>query len=710
MFQIAAGQTTANDIINALNNDPTASQYFTAATATGSNGTGLVSTSDTATTSGGAIVEPVPEGSPTSLGDVLNALNAAAPGKLEASIAPDGQSIQLTDLTTGSGTFSITDVNASHAVEGLGLTAAASGGVISGTPLLSGLNSTLLKDLNGGAGISGLGQLNITDRSGATATVDLSQAQTVDDVINDINSAGIGVQASVNAARNGIQLTDTTGSTNSNLIVADADSSQTAEKLGLAVNAAVTSQNSGDLGRQTVSVNTTLASYNGGSGVANGTFTITDTNGRSAKVTVNSSVETVGDLIQAIDNTGLGVQAALNGAGDGISITDTAHGSGTLQVQEGNSTTAADLHILNAATTSSIGGQPTQSINGSTTYNITLSSTDTLQTLVQKINNLDAGVTASESDSGSLVNPYRLTLTSNSTGAASQILYDTSQVGFNLQQTAQGQDALLSTGAVGGGGFVANSSTNTFQNVVPGASITVNAPSTTPVTLSVAASTSDLTTAIQTFVQTYNTLQGTLSSDTAYNTSSNAPGLLQGDGSVLQVQTNLTNLLSGQLFGNGSIQSLADLGVTFNQDGTLSLDTDQLQNELNTDPQAVQQFFTTSGTGLADQVNGLVNQLAGPTNSLLDNDISGINANITSNQAQLAIMNAKLSSDQTRLTAEFDNMEVVVAKLQASQDALSSIQGFATIGGQIAGSTSLSSGSSSSTGGSGSSGNIGSAF
>ncbi len=712
VFQIAAGQTTASDIIQALNNDPTASKFFTAATATGSNGTGLVSTSDTATTAGGAIIEPVPQGSPTSLGDVLNALNAAAPGKLQASIAPDGQSIQLKDLTSGSGTFSITDVNASHAVEGLGLTAAASGGVISGTPLLSGLNSTLLKDLNGGAGISGLGQLSITDRSGATATVDLSHAVTVDDVISAINSAGIGVKASVNSARNGIQLTDTTGSTNSNLIVADADSSHTAEQLGLAVNAAVTTQNSGDLGRQTVSQNTTLASYNGGSGVAAGTFTITDTNGRSAKINVNSNVTTIGDLIQAINLSGLGVQAAVNSTGDGISITDTAHGSGTLQVQEGNSTTAADLHILNAATTSTIGGQPTQSISGSTTYDITLSSTDTLQTLVQKINNLDAGVTASESNSGSLVNPYRLTLTSNSTGAASQILFDTSGVGFNLQETAQGQDALLLNGSIGEGGFVATSATNTFQNVLPGATLTANTVSTAPVTLSVAASTSNLSSAVQTFVDTYNTLQGTLSSDTSYDTTTNTAALLEGDGSVLQTQSNLSNLLSSQLFGNGSIQSLAELGVTFNQDGMLSLDTDQLQNELASNPQAVQQFFTTSGTGLSDKVSGLIDQLAGPTNSLLGNDIDAINATITSNQTRLATLNAKLTADQTRLTDEFTNMEVVVSQLQSNLQALSSMQSFATIGGQIAGSTSLSSGSSSSTGGSGGAaiGNVGSSF
>ena len=711
-FQIAQGQTTANDIVAALANDPTASQLFSAAPATGSDGIGIVSSADTAVTSGGAIVEPVPPGAPTSLADVLAAINAAAPGKLSAQISPDGQGIQLTDRTSGSGTFSISDLNSSHAVEDLGLTTPASGGVISGTRLLGGLTTSLLKDLKGGAGISGLGTLNLTDRNGATASVNLSGAQTIDDVINDINAAGIGIQASVNQARNGIQLVDTTGASASNLIVADGDASQTAERLGLTVNAAVTSKNGGDLDLKTVSENTTLASLNGGSGVAAGSFTLTDTNGRSATVTVDSQVLTIGDLIQAIDNSGLAVSAQVNSTGDGIEIVDTAHGSGQLQVQEGNTTTAGGLHLLGAATTQTIGGQPTSVIDGSTTFHVAISASDTLQSLITKINGLDAGVTAAESNDGSSINPYRFTLTSNATGSGSRILFDTSQAGFGLQEIAQGQDALLLSGTPGAGGFLASSSTNTFNSILPGATVTVNGTSTTPVTLGVASSNSNLATAVQAFVDTFNTLNTSLGNATSFDTTSNTGAILQGDGSLLEVETDLSNLFSGTISGAGSIQSLAGLGISFNQDGSLSLDTTQLQNELTSNPQAVQQFFTTSGSGFSDKLSAVVDQLAGPTNSLLVNRVSTINDTIQSNQQRIDTLNAKLSADQTRLTTEFDNAEVAVAKMQANLDALSAIQGFATIGGQIGSSTSLnsSSGSSGSSSTTSSSGSLGSAF
>ena len=44
-----------------------------------------------------------------------------------------------------------------------------------------------MRELNGGAGVQ-RGKIRITDRSGAVATIDLSFARTVDDVLQAINS------------------------------------------------------------------------------------------------------------------------------------------------------------------------------------------------------------------------------------------------------------------------------------------------------------------------------------------------------------------------------------------------------------------------------------------------------------------------------------------------------------------------------------------
>ena len=171
-----------------------------------------------------------PSGSTTklqTLNDVVTALNNAAPGKLQASIDPSGHLV-LTDLTTDNGsTFSVSALNGSDAAHDLGLTAAASGNTISGNRIISGLKSSLLSSLNGGTGLGTLGSISITDRNNHSATVDLSSAQTLDDVVEDINSAGIGVHAQINDARNGIEIVDTTGLTAHNLTIANADGTNT---------------------------------------------------------------------------------------------------------------------------------------------------------------------------------------------------------------------------------------------------------------------------------------------------------------------------------------------------------------------------------------------------------------------------------------------------------------------------------------------------
>ena len=237
----------------------------------------------------------------------------------------------LTDLTSDSGgSFSVTDLNSSHAAHDLGLDVAASGDTITGQQILGGLKTVLLNSLNGGNGLGTLGVISITDRSGASAAVDLSAARTLDDVISAINATGLGVRAQINDAGNGIAIVDTTGATASNLIVANGDATNTADKLGITVDAAINSKSSGSLNLQVVSESTLLANLNGGSGVGAGKVQITDSNSHTATLTVNSNIKSVGDLINSINLVGIGVEAHINDSGDGIVLVDTAHGSGIL--------------------------------------------------------------------------------------------------------------------------------------------------------------------------------------------------------------------------------------------------------------------------------------------------------------------------------------------------------------------------------------------
>ena len=123
------------------------------------------------------------------VGDLLDALNAADPTRLRAELGPDGNRLVLTDLTTDNGgTFSVASALGGTLAEDLGLTSTAAGDVLTGRRLIGGLKGPLLGSLAGGRGLGSLGHISLTDRSGATATVNLSAAETLNELVGLLNS------------------------------------------------------------------------------------------------------------------------------------------------------------------------------------------------------------------------------------------------------------------------------------------------------------------------------------------------------------------------------------------------------------------------------------------------------------------------------------------------------------------------------------------
>ena len=138
------------------------------------------------------------------VGDVLRLINANPDNndgnggmKLVASISTDSPRLILTDATSGSQVLQVEALNGSRAAQDLGLLDGAGGNAVVSGRLLAGLDSVLLRSLNGGRGVATPGSIQLTDRSGGTATVDLSSAETLADVVAAINAAGTTISASV---------------------------------------------------------------------------------------------------------------------------------------------------------------------------------------------------------------------------------------------------------------------------------------------------------------------------------------------------------------------------------------------------------------------------------------------------------------------------------------------------------------------------------
>jgi flagellar hook-associated protein 2 len=743
-------------------------------------------------------------GSSTTLSNVLTAINAASPTKLSAAISADAKRIVLTDHSIGGGTFAVSDAGAGKTAEDLGLTTAASGGTINGAALVGGLTDSLLSSLRGGAGIGTLGNISITNGSGVSSTVQLFSTESVSDVVKAINSQATGVTAAINSSRNGIVLTDTTGGTASNLIVSNADGTNSADALGIAVNSVATTVDSGSLARETVSratllsslnngdgidvsdikvtdssgavsavdLNTlghvaetvgdvidrinastagkvearindtgdgivlvdktggsgslsvsevgsgktaaglkllgksvtktidgtdrqvidgtsrytvdlsdlgdegagvTLASLNAGKGVQKGSFQITDSNSQSAVVVLGATggtFNTVADVLQAINSKNIGVKAKIDDAGTGILLYDTAGGTGTLKVQDlAGGTAAADLGLNKAVKTINIDGTPSQSIDGVGTFAQSAKQSG-LDALVARINGLNAGVTASTFFDGQ---GYRLSLTSSESGAGHDILVDGSTGDLSFTELSKSRDAAIEFGGTAlGSGAVVTSSTNTFSNVVSGLDLTVVAPSNQNVSVTVAASPTDITSAVQDFVDAYNSIRSNLDTATDFNSTDFSTGVLFGTSAALRVDQDLSHVVSSQFFGVGSFDSLAAIGISLDNTGKLSLNTDKLQAAFASDPASLQKLFTDPTNGIAAKFSDVLNTLVGDDNSVLPAQTQALADTISSNKQKIQDMSDALDRQRQTLLDQFAALESTVATLQANLQALGS--------------------------------------
>src|SRR5690606_23817141 len=146
----------------------------------------------------------------TNLGDVIDEIEQETAGAVTAAISADGLGLVLTDTTGGGAGFTVTALNNSGAASDLGILGddADGRGTIGGTRLTGTINSKLIRNLNGGAGVDALGTISIQNRAGVTTQVDLSAAASIADVVGAINASGAGVTASLNRAGNGLMLTD----------------------------------------------------------------------------------------------------------------------------------------------------------------------------------------------------------------------------------------------------------------------------------------------------------------------------------------------------------------------------------------------------------------------------------------------------------------------------------------------------------------------
>lgn len=262
-------------------------------------------------------------------GDVVEIINEAA------TAAGAGFTATLTNngitVTPGGTPVSIRDISTGTTAGDLGITTLApTSAAVVGADLGVALSRTTpLTALLDGAGVDVLSGITISNGA-VTATIDLSTATTIQDVLNAINNAGVSVEAKINPSGTGIDVVNLTSGT----------------ELSVGENGGAVAST---LGIRSLDLDTPLAALNDGRGVrtveGETDLLITAKNGTSFEVNLDG-LQTTGEVVDAINiasaAAGVSVSASLASVGSGITLSDSTGGAGFLSAGRANLSFAVD--------------------------------------------------------------------------------------------------------------------------------------------------------------------------------------------------------------------------------------------------------------------------------------------------------------------------------------------------------------------------------
>jgi flagellar hook-associated protein 2 len=357
-----------------------------------------------------------------------------------------------------------------------------------------------------------------------------------------------------------------------------------------------------------------------------------------------------------------------------------AVGTGTLTIQLGNYNSTGNSFTAQS---------------GSSPVNITInSSNNTLSGIAAAINSASAGVTASvvtdnlgsrlllSSSNTGTANGFKLTVadsdgTNTNASGLSQLAFDptaTAGAGKNLTQTQAAADAGYSIN-----GLSLTSSSNSITTAISGLTLNLTqAPlsgSTLQSQITVGSDTASVTSSVNSFLQSYNSLVNLESSLTGYNASTNTASTLTGEAPMFELSSQLRSIIGSRVSGvSGGLSWLADVGINFQSNGTLSLNSSKFASALSANPNGVAQLFsnatgTGSQHGFAVQLAASVESMIGP-NGLVAGTQTGLQSTISTMGHQITRMQTRLSQTQQQLIAQYSKLNAAMVTAQQNQVAL----------------------------------------
>lgn len=328
----------------------------------------------------------------------------------------------------------------------------------------------------------------------------------------------------------------------------------------------------------------------------------------------------------------------------------------------------ADTAIAGAATTLaySLGASPE-------TVSVTVPAGTTLHQLATLINDdtHNPGVTASVVNTGVGNTPFRLILTAKNSGEAHRIHLSGTPPALAFTELQGANGASLNAALQVDGVSYERQSNTGLTDILQG--ITLDLQGTGQSSLQVSADTDTIKTAITGLVQTFQEALQEIASQTAFDQQTKTFGPLGTSSALRNARGALTALFGSTVNTGGKLSSLVDLGLSFNRDGSISLDETQLDQALKDHLQDATSLFLgkTGVTGLGTQLTDKLTELTRST-GLIASEKQATQGTISRLETHITSSKARLDRRFDTLARQFAALDRYAAKIQQQGDSLTS--------------------------------------
>jgi flagellar hook-associated protein 2 len=335
-----------------------------------------------------------------------------------------------------------------------------------------------------------------------------------------------------------------------------------------------------------------------------------------------------------------------------ISIAE-AHKMGSLAIADTDTTTLGGA-----------GDQLTATINGNA-FSVDIGGM-TLSQIRTAINeapdNTGISATIITENSGS----NRLVLTATETGNDNALnLSFSGSVGTALGMTDNNDPLQLDAEMLVDGIYTITRASNTIDDAISGVTLNLLNESTSAAQLTISRDTGKVQETVQGFADAFNELNSMI------NSLSGEGNDLEADSTIRNIENQIRDVFNTTPVGlTTSLSYLSEIGLSFQRDGTLSLDTDTLDDAINSDFAGVAELFASDDQGYLFRLDTLIDNFVF-TDGLIDTREDGINSRIDTTDKRISDMEYRLELREQRLFNQFARLDELMGQLNGTSQFLS---------------------------------------